>query len=80
MNAIYAKKAAKFIEKLDAPTKRRIKFAIENLPNGDTKDLIGKHPLKRLRVGKYRVIYQIKGDMIYIYDINSRGDIYKGGF
>jgi mRNA-degrading endonuclease RelE of RelBE toxin-antitoxin system len=32
--------------------------------------------LFRLRVGKYRIIYQMEEDIIRILDIDTRGDIY----
>jgi len=32
--------------------------------------------LFRLRVGKYRIIYQTEDDIIKILDIDTRGDIY----
>lgn len=60
----------------------RIKEAIENLPRGDVKMLKGYDDKRmRLRVGKYRIIYNyIKEneiEILYIIDIDSRGDIYK---
>ncbi|MDY6400446.1 MAG: hypothetical protein SPL10_04310 [Synergistales bacterium] len=33
----------------------------------------------RLRVGDYRVIFDMYGNVIYIDRIGNRGDIYKGG-
>lgn len=82
----YSKKAAKYINALDRPTKQRIKIAIEGLtknpPEGDIKLLKGySDGTKRLRVGKYRIIYNHlpNGEMVVLYIINvdSRGDIYK---
>lgn len=86
MNIEYSKHAAKFISKQDRPTKLRIKAAIEGLtqtpPIGDIKTLQGyTDGRKRLRVGKYRVIYNYLDkdniEVLYIFDIDSRGDIYK---
>lgn len=86
MNIEYSKLAAKFISKQDRPTKLRIKAAIEGLtqtpPIGDIKTLQGyTDGRKRLRVGKYRVIYNYLDkdniEVLYIFDIDSRGDIYK---
>lgn len=82
----YSKRAAKYISALDRPTKQRIKKAIEGLteepPRGDIKLMQGfTDGEKRLRVGKYRIIYknlkngEIK--ILYIIDVDSRGDIYK---
>ncbi len=82
----YSKTAVKFINKMDRPTKQRIKAAIEGLteqpPKGDIKTLQGyTDGRKRLRVGKYRIIYNFlpngEIEILYIIDIDSRGDIYK---
>ncbi len=82
----YSKKAAKYINGLDKPTKQRIKKAIEGLieepPKGDIKPLQGfSDGRKRLRTGKYRIIYNYLPDgeikILYIMNIDSRGDIYK---
>lgn len=86
MRIEYKKQAVKFLESLDRPTKQRIKSAIEGLteqpPKGDIKPLQGyKDGRKRLRVGKYRIIYKYETDteitILMILDIDSRGDIYK---
>lgn len=86
MQIEYSKKAAKYINALDRPTKQRIKNGIEGLtqqpPKGDIKLLQGfTDGRKRLRIGKYRIIYNILSDKIveilYIIDADSRGDIYK---
>lgn len=86
MEIKYKKQAVKFINGLDKSTKQRIKAAIEGLteepPKGDIKSLQGyKDGRKRLRVGKYRIIYNYEpnGEVIVlmILDIDSRGDIYK---
>lgn len=86
MTIEYSKKAAKYIAGLNRPTKQRIKKAIEGLlqlpPQGDIKTLQGfSDNRKRLRVGKYRIVYlncqngEIK--ILYIINVDSRGDIYK---
>lgn len=86
MQVQYSKKAVKYINGLDRPTKQRIKVAIEGLtespPRGDIKVLQGySDGRKRLRVGKYRIIYnhvsEDKIEIIFIMNIDSRGDIYK---
>lgn len=86
MRIEYSKKAVKYIESLDRPTKRRIKAGIEGLlndpPLGDIKILQGySDGRKRLRIGKYRIIYndnQNKGiEVLYIVNVDTRGDIYK---
>ncbi len=86
MQIEYSKKAAKYINALDRPTKQRIKNGIEGLtqqpPKGDIKLLQGfTDGRKRLRIGKYRIIYNILSnntvEILYIIDADSRGDIYK---
>lgn len=86
MQIIYTKKAAKYISGLDRPTKQRIKAGIEGLtkqpPEGDIKQLQGfSDGRKRLRIGKYRIIYNYlpngELEILYIMNIDSRGDIYK---
>lgn len=86
MQVQYSKKAAKYISTLDRPTKQRIKTAIEGLkdspPKGDIKPLQGySDGRKRLRVGKYRIIFNYlseeKIEILFIMNIDSREDIYK---
>lgn len=86
MRIEYSKKAAKYINALDKPTKQRIKVGIEGLtlnpPKGDIRLLQGfSDGRKRLRIGKYRIIYNYldNGEIIilYIMNVDSRGDIYK---
>ncbi len=71
---------------LDKPTKQRIKSGIEGLtenpPKGDIKTMHGySDGRKRLRIGKYRIIYNYSQDgkieVLYIMKIDTRGDIYK---
>ena len=77
---IIKKKAKKFIDKLPKNEKNRIVSAIESLPVGeDIKPLKGHKDLLRLRVGSYRIVYTIDNGklIIYVIDIDNRGDIYK---
>lgn len=86
MQIQYSKSAVKAIKAMDKPTKQRIKQGIEGLtktpPVGDIKPMQGySEHVFRLRIGKYRIIYKItvdsNGELVYIIDIGSRGDIYK---
>lgn len=72
-------KALKFIDKQDKYQKLRIYQAIYNLPNGDVKKLAGCKSDFRLRVGNYRIIYQINNEelIILITKADTRGQIYK---
>jgi mRNA interferase RelE/StbE len=85
MQIRYSKQAVKAIKKLPKDVALLVKSAIEGLaevpPKGDIKSMQGySDGRKRLRVGKYRVIYNYLSDdevYIWIIDIGSRGDIYK---
>lgn len=81
MKIQYTKVAVKSISEMDRQTKQRIKQAIENIPNGDIVPLQGKQNEYRLRVGKYRIIFEYKTDgeekNLCILDVGSRGEIYK---
>lgn len=77
---IVKKKAKKFIDKLPMNERKRIAYAIEQLPNGeDIKKLKGHDELLRLRVGEYRIIYSVDNGklIVYVVDAGNRGDIYK---
>jgi len=77
MRKSYSKNAVKVIEKLDKPTKQRIKASIEGLPDGDVKKLKGFDGLYRLRIGSWRIIFSFPNkDEILIEDIDPRGDAY----
>jgi len=75
---IYTKKAMKNIKSLDIRVKDRVKEGIEKIPFGDIKKLQGYSNLYRLRIGDYRVIYEIWDDEIIIDAVLPRGEAYKG--
>ncbi|MFI3219251.1 MAG: type II toxin-antitoxin system RelE/ParE family toxin [Methylococcales bacterium] len=52
-------------------------YANEHL---DIKSMQGYDSLYRLRIGQYRLVYQIKQDelIVFILKAGNRGDIYKG--
>ena len=87
MQIEYSKQAVKFISAQDKTIRLKIKHAIEGLteipPKGDIKPLQGyTNKTYRLRIGKFRVIYRYdtninQQQILFISDINSRGDIYK---
>ncbi len=75
---VYSKKAIKFLKKQDAQTKKRLVTAIGRLPlEGDIKKLQGANGY-RLRVGDFRVLFDVNGIIIDIIEIGNRGQIYKG--
>ena len=77
MEIQYSKQALKFLKKQDVPTRNRIINAINLLPAGDVKALQGRNDY-RLRVGDYRIIFDINGNILLIEAIGNRGQIYKG--
>ena len=87
MKIKYEKKAIKFLAKTEKALVNNIKKAIsgltENPPQGDIKTLDGyKDGRKRLRYGKYRIIFRYTETedaikILLIMNIGSRGDIYS---
>jgi mRNA interferase RelE/StbE len=52
-------------------------FLLQEDLSGDVKKLKGFKDRYRLRVGQYRVIFQLDKDSIVIYDFGDRKDIYR---
>ncbi|MFO7810940.1 MAG: type II toxin-antitoxin system RelE/ParE family toxin [Candidatus Delongbacteria bacterium] len=72
-------KALKDLKKIDRSKISEVINKIQNLENGlegDVKKLTNFTPEYRLRVGKYRVLFEIEGDKIVIYRIKHRKDAY----
>lgn len=74
---VYTKSAMKNIKSIDIRVKDRVRIGIEKIPFGDIKKLKGYSNLYRLRIGDYRVVYEIMGDTIIIYAVLPRGEAYK---
>lgn len=77
------KKAMKFINKQDRNQQERILKAIYALPLiGDIKKMSGEDNLYRLRVGDYRILFEMlpKSNTVTLIDVtdaDNRGQIYK---
>ncbi len=76
-------KARRSIKKLPKSVQENIKNAVRNLgenprPN-NVKKLSGSHDLYRIRLGDYRIIYQIKDDILLIVIVMAghRKEIYR---
>ena len=76
--------AAKEFRNLSSEIKQRVGLAVEELsqkprPNGVVK-LQGDDKLYRIRVGDYRIVYEIDDPekLIQITRIRHRSDVYKG--
>ena len=73
-------RAFKELQALPKPTQRRIVAKIEGLANnlaGDVKRLTNFTPEYRLRVGDYRVLFEVDGDKLIMYRILHRKDAYR---
>jgi len=79
----FKKSAAKTLRKLPQSFQKRIIDKISEIENSpppsvETK-LKGNNPFHRIRVGDYRIIYEIQNDIlvILVIKIGHRKDIYK---
>jgi mRNA interferase RelE/StbE len=79
-----SKSSKKFLDKSDRITRGRIINVIHALTENPYSypgiiKLTGYEDTYRVRIGKYRVIYQVVNNLllIFIQDIDSRGDVYK---
>jgi mRNA interferase RelE/StbE len=73
-------RAAKDLRSLDPGMARRILKRIRELENdlaGDVKRLENFDPAYRLRVGEYRILFDVVSDHIEIYRIRHRREVYK---
>ena len=77
------KKAMKFIRKQEKKQQERLFKAIYSLPIlGDIKKMLGEYNLYRLRVGDFRVLFEMsatyeKITLIDVTQADNRGQIYK---
>ena len=75
--------AAKSLKKIPKADKIRIVEKIDsfadNLPTPETTKLKGNNPFHRVRVGDYRIVYEIQEDIlvILVVKIGHRKDIYR---
>ncbi|MDF0727130.1 type II toxin-antitoxin system RelE/ParE family toxin [Cytobacillus sp. S13-E01] len=79
-----SKSSKKFLTKSDRVTREPIINVLHALTENPFSypgivKLSGYEDTYRVRVGKYRIIYQVFDEklLIFIQDIDSRGDIYK---
>lgn len=71
--------AIKELKKIDRAAAVQIIAKIEKLQDdldGDVKKLTNFTPEYRLRVGNYRILFEIMGDNVIIYHIKHRKDAY----
>lgn len=78
MEIEYTKQAVKQISKLDKTTKKRIKDGIEKISMGDIIRLQGVEPIMfRLRIGDYRVIFEMTTKRVIIRHVLPWGKAYN---
>jgi mRNA interferase RelE/StbE len=73
-------RAVKDIERLSSRMQLQILQAIEAMSNdlkGDVKQLTNFTPEYRLRVGDYRVLFEIENNNIVVYRIRHRREAYR---
>jgi mRNA interferase RelE/StbE len=73
-------RAVKDIEKLSSQLQTKIINGIEIMTDdlmGDVKRLTNFTPEYRLRVGDYRVLFEIENESIIVYRVRHRRDVYR---
>ena len=73
-------RALRDMEGLSSQIRARLLARIEEMSNdlkGDVKRLTSFTPEYRLRVGAYRVLFEIEGEKIVIYRIRHRREAYR---
>ena len=73
-------RALKDLQALPKSTQRRIVAKIEGMAEdlaGDVKRLTNFTPEYRLRVGDYRVLFEVEGNKLTMYRIRHRKDAYR---
>jgi len=75
--------AAKALKKIPKANRKRIVDKIDSLaespPNPDTTKMKGNDPFHKVRLGDYRIVYEIQEDVlvILVIKIGHRKDIYR---
>ncbi len=76
---LYQSSARATLDRMSPDVARRILRKIDRLQNnlpGDVKRLKAFVPEYRLRVGDWRVLFDISGEMIIVHDIKHRSQAY----
>jgi mRNA interferase RelE/StbE len=77
---VFKPRALKDLKALPAAESHRIVTKAEALEHdlaGDVKKLTGFTPEYRLRVGNYRVLFEVEGAQVVVYRVRHRKDAYK---
>lgn len=79
----FKRSAAKALKKIPKSDQKRVAERIdslsEKLPDPATTKMKGDNPFHRIRVGDYRIIYEIHGDIlqIVVLKIGHRKEVYR---
>ncbi len=79
----FKRSAAKALQKIPKPARKRIRDKIDSLsekfPDPATTKMKGDNPFHRIRVGDYRIIYEIHSDIlvIMVLKIGLRKEVYR---
>ena len=72
--------AEKYLDRLPEPWKSQIDDALDDLekepPEGDIRPYEGNPGIWRLKMGKYRVLFKVETDRIFVTHIEPRGQVY----
>ncbi len=75
--------ALRALLKLDKPVRRRVQTAIDRLSDdprpAGARALAGRHGALRIRVGDYRIVYEVHDDelLVLVIDLGHRREIYR---
>ena len=74
-NVRYSKSAEKYLDSQTQSTRKRIMDAIDDLPKGNVRKLVGRDGY-RLTVGGFRILFDyVDNAMIDVVTIAPRGDV-----
>ncbi len=76
---LIGEEAREQLRALPKPVRRNIGYhldAMENAFSGDVRKLTAKEHKYRLRVGSYRVLFQLEGSKIFVYAVKHRKEAY----
>ena len=77
MKIYFSRKAEKYLRSIPPRISLNILGKIKQIPKGDIKPLSDRRGEYRLRMGKCRVLFFLKKDLIQVYKVDTRGDIHK---
>ena len=76
----YRREAQAALKAMSPDIAGRVTRKIERMCNdlaGDVKRLTEMSPAYRLRVGDWRVLFEVEGDMIVVHDVKHRSKAYE---